>query len=491
MNRLLLLVMLLACGDAAAFKPGALGGHSGLGRKCGALGNCGGAARNAFVIVAAGNSLVSGSDTTSPWVTQMGTMLATTGATYSLQNKGHGGETTQQLQARIPADVDAYWDATKINVLVFQEVINDIGLTPSTGAQAYANVQAYMNALTRPWYKILIMPTPAHTPGTPVPAFEIGRQAFITLVNSDPTFGGKVDAVWRVDSDPRLGLDAAADDAYYYCTSGCGTNKVHWIARSDGIAAAAIMDVLRARWPGSFPYTPQQMPYEAAGFSAAVSGSVLTTSGGPAADGNNVATWVHDGAIESGNATQSTGANQPVYSVTGFGGRPALTMGAAKRLTAGNATIGKGTFAATVYTTGGGFVAQGGSDTRLGAAEVNNAQTVKYSVYNLVAGAGTVKTQLAGSIHGAPHVLVYVFDGTYAGAKIYVDGTEITLTQYLAYGADCGSTPVLSPFTVGDFTNGMIGSLGELYASPIPFNTTERQNLERYLGALRGITVAP
>lgn len=507
MKRILLLLAFLACGDASAFKPGALGGHSGLGRKCGALGNCGGSAygfpKSAFVLVATGNSLTAGTDTTLPWTTQLGTMLTASGVSYTLTNAGHGANCTVNVGAcpadlitRIPAEVDPLFDSTKNNVLILQEVINELA-NGSTGAAAYAHVTQYFNALANPsgWYKIVIMPTPCHSPGCLAdPTFETDRQAFISLVNADPTFGGTVHAVWRVDQDTRLGPDAAADDSYYYLQSGGTPNKVHWVARADGIAAASIMTLLRAKDEAKFPFIPQHAPYAAGLFSASVTGSVLTSSGGVATNGQAVATWNNNGSLESGNLVQATGARQPVYNSTGFGGLPSINLDTNVKdmVSASSVTLGRGTMIVTANATTGGFVLAvpaAANDKRMGVTEV--AQTVPYSTYEYNGAAGALQTQANGTVLGASHVVSFVFNGTKAGQVLYVDGISKTLTQYSTFGGNSGDTPAAATLALGATTNSMVGNVGDIFVSPIPLTNAERYLLENYFGSRRGITVAP
>lgn len=502
MKRLLMLIALLSCGDAAAFKPGALGGHSGLGRKCGALGNCGGSTygfpKSAFVFVAAGNSITFGQDSTSTFTTQMSTMLTASGITHSMNNKGHGAYCTGSqagcagnLTEQIPTDVDPLWDGTKNNILIFQEVINDIYFG-STGAQAYAHVTTYFQTLARPgsWYKIVIMPTPRDNPGVSQPTYENERQAFIALANADPTFGGTVNALWRVDQDTRLGLAASDADGYYYYLSGGADTKTHWLYTAHAIAAAALMDILRAKDAGKFPYIPQHQPWASAAYSAAVTGSALTTSGGAATDGQVVATWTTAGGLEGGSAVQAGAGLQPTYSATGFGGRPALTMpDATTSMVTSATTLGSATFAFTFTSSAGGFAAYKNT-TNAKYAVFDNVSS--FSIFEAVGATNAAHYVPPGTFVGSvPHVAVFVYDGTFAGQQIWLDGTAVSLTQYLTYNGNPGNPPTSEVMTIGHPTASFVGKLGEFYASPIPFNATERKNLERYLGALRGITVAP
>lgn len=501
---LLVFAVLGVVGTAAAFTgrnlPGP--GRTGLPVKCGNLGKCGGAAsgfpKSAFVFVAAGNSLALGTDSTSPWPTQLSTMLTASGVSYIMNNIGRGGYATEYLADRanfsltykIPTDVDPLYDATKNNVLIFQEVINDL-YYGSTGAQAYANLRTYMQTLAQSgWYKIVVMPTPRDNPGVTQPTYENERQNFITLVNADPTFGGYVNAVWRVDQDTRLGSASSDSDGYYYYLSGGADTKVHWLFTADAIAASAIMDLLRQKDSTKFPFKPQYMPFPGAIFSSAKAGSVLASSGGPATDGQTVATWVHDGSLESGNIALTSGT--PSYSTTGFGGQPAITLAASSHLTtAGNVTTGRGTIAITFKASVGGFAVwgnNGSGDRRLYASEVGGTYgTTSYEAAGATfaqhnAAAGTVVTN-------TPHVMVMTFDGTLANQKVYLDGTLIGGTT--GTNGDPGATILAQVFHVGHPGSAFVGSIGEVLMSQIPASDTERKRLETYLGALRNITVAP
>lgn len=452
-----------------------------------------------YNFVAVGNSLVEGQDAGGqPWPTQLSTKLTHAGVPFTIANKGHGANATEYLADRpnfsltykIPADVDPLYntDPLAVNILIFQEVINDI-YYGSTGAQAYANVATYMSTLADPgWFKIVIMPTPRDNPGTVQPTYDNERQNFINLVAADPTFGGTVDAVWRVDQDSRLGSDTSDNDGYYYYLSGGADTKTHWLSRAHSIAASALMDILGTHFPSAFPYKPQYAPWPAALFSAAKSGSVLTTSGGPASNGQAVTTWVHDGSLESGNLGLEAGT--PTYSTTGFGGDPAITMGVnSSFVTVGAIGTGRGTLAVTVYATSPGFATWGnllGSDRRLYAAADGDAYDVTGMVINNAIYAATAAP--AGTVTGAPHVLVFTFDGTAAGQKVYLDGTQVGTTSSTGDPGDAFTQQV---FHVGHSAASLVGSIGEVFISPIPLSTAERKKLENSWGSLRGITIAP
>lgn len=491
MKRLLLLLAFLACGDAAAFKPGALGGHSGLGRKCGALGNCGGNTygfpKSAFNFVADGNSIVAG--TGAPGLAfpdQLSRVLTATGFTYTMTNVAHSGYTTPQLTALIPSEVDPLWDGTKNNVLLFHEVLNDLGSgcgSHCTGAQAYAHVQTFMQSLARRWYVVLITPGPQAS--YPISQYDIDRAAFLALVDADPTFGGTVDATYRLDLDTRFGVVGSNADAYYFY------DGTHWLKTAHACVTSAILDVLGTKDAVKFAYRPAFMPWPSAAFTTANGSSALAASGGAATDGQTVATWVADSAaVETGNATQGTDANRPTYSASGFGGHPALNYTINKGLVAAAITLGRGTFVVTASPTAVGHILSSNGppmDRRFYLDEVATG----FSSYEYNGSAGSIHTVANGTYVGAAHVASFTFSGTDALQKVHVDGTSKTLTTWSGFSGNATDLIKTGTLLIGNPTISMTGKVGDVYISLIPLSDHERKNLERYLGALRGITVAP
>lgn len=511
MKRLMLLIALLACGDAAAFRPGALGGHSGLGRNCGALGNCGAAPavgfpKSAFVFAAVGNSIPYGQDAggyswarddVGPPHGQLSVMLSASGASYTMNNKAHPGYSTgpacgggSDLTALVPSEIDTLYDGTKNNVLIFQEVINDI-YCGSTGAQAYAHVTTYMRTLAAGgWYKIVIMPTPRDNGGVTQPTYENERQNFITLVNADPTFGSTVHAVWRVDQDTRLGSASSDADGYYYYLSGTSDTKVHWLYTAHAIAAAALMDILRAKDSIKFPYIPQHAPWLSTAFNSASAGSVLTTSGGAATNGQVVATWVHDGALESGNAAAAS--HQLTYSSAGFGGHPAVNATATTYMdTAGVVSIGRGMMMVSAKDTsnqgGYAFTTQTTKNTQLIFGDSGSAffaLTIREQ-----SPTSSQKAPSGSVTDGNPHVLSATFNGTLAGQRVWVDGNSRSLTVVGNSDSNTSmSTGVATINGASSAANGLTGLIGDVYASSIEYSTHERSQLEACICSRRALT---
>lgn len=208
-----------------------------------------------LVLAYTGNSLTVGLGSSRAWTLQLDDRITvTTGATFTSTNRGHSGFATggingagTNLTLLIPTEIDPLYDGAKNNILVFQEMINDL-FYGSTAAQAYANVQTYMDTLANQnWYRIVISPSPRA--GDAVPGdYETKRQTLIGLIAADPTFGGRVDAVWRVDADSRMGTVASLSDAYYYQQEAANV-KVHWTYAADAIAADEIYALVRGYTP--------------------------------------------------------------------------------------------------------------------------------------------------------------------------------------------------------------------------------------------------
>ncbi len=99
-------------------------------------------------VVFHGNSLVYGTGTTTRLTDSMPAQTLTLlGSTYDGRNRGLGGQYTTQMTTGAPADVDPYYDAGRVgNVCVGWEIHNDILVAAQTGAQAFANYQAYRTA---------------------------------------------------------------------------------------------------------------------------------------------------------------------------------------------------------------------------------------------------------------------------------------------------------------------------------------------------------
>lgn len=208
-----------------------------------------------LVLAYAGNSLVVGQGSSRAWTLQLDDRITlTTGATFTSTNRGHSGYVTgnkngagTNLTLLIPTEIDPLYDGAKNNILIFQEMINDL-FYGSTAAEAYANVTAYMNTLANAgWYRIVVSPSPRA--GDAVPGdYETQRLALIALIAADPTFGGTVDAVWRVDLDTRMGTVASLSDAYYYQQEASNV-KVHWTYSADAIAADELYALVRGYTP--------------------------------------------------------------------------------------------------------------------------------------------------------------------------------------------------------------------------------------------------
>ncbi len=448
--------------------------------------------RSAYVFAMVGNSLTVGTHQNTPWPTRLATMLTKSGVSYTLTNLGHGGYATEYLADRanfsltykIPTEVDPLWDASKNNVLVLQEVINDL-YYGATGAEAYANVRAYFQTTAKQWdYRVVVAPTPRDNPGVPV-GYEAARQDFITLMAADPTFGGWVDDVWRVDQDPRLGDAADCANGYYYYISGGADTKVHWIDNAGAIAASSVMRLLRAKRPDHFPFIPNYAPYPTSLFSAATAGAVLKPGATPAADGDTAETWQDDGSLESGDLSRGGGA--PLYETSGFGGNPSVVMaGTNSYFTAANlVSHGRGTFAITFKASaaGLGVWVDGCSGFCRVLLNPNNTETAKHAIGATNKTIRDLTPTLLGSVS---HVLMFVFTGTSSEIEVYLDGVAVAGTTTNV--GDPGDTINTGTLKVGHPGAAFTGEIGEVFTSRVPFNATERGELTTYLCALRGVT---
>ncbi len=467
--------------------------------------------KSGFVLVHAGNSISQGLRATSPvdgttpapTSAQLDDMLTNLGVTHTSYNESHGGySTTHECGdgadlSELIGDVDAHWDGTKNNILILQEIINDI-YCGASAEEAYEHVRQYLTKTAHRWFTILVMPTPRDNPGTTQPDFENVRQAFNALVDRDPSFGGTVDAVYRADKDTRIGLAASDSDDYFYYNPGSGSDqKVHWLYTAHAIAAGGIMDILRAWDPAKFPYKPQQFPRVAAYHSAATTGSVLTASGGVATDGQVVAEVMGDGAIESGSLLQATNANRPLYDATGFGSHPALAMTALKTMTSTNGIyVGHGTIMMTVEmaTSTGYGVLLTRSAGAIATYLSTSSSTSEVAELRESDGKGT-DAVVTNAVTAADHVLTFVFDGTVAGQRFYIDGVSQTLTPYslppATYDIDALIPNTLWNYRLGHPTLSTISKIGEVLVSPINASDHERHQAEQFLGDFRGVSITP
>lgn len=308
----------------------------------------------------------------------------------------------------------------------------------------------------------------------------------LNLVDADPTFGGTVDAVWRLDQDSRIGYPSSDEDGYYYYLSGGADTKVHWLTAAHSIAASALIDVLKTDFPVFATFKPQYSPMPAALYSAATTGTPRNSGGSAATDGQGVSTWLIDGSTESGTFTCGAG---PVYETNGFGGQPSIIMTSSSYCTAaGSITWGRGTLAITYRASAAGFGVWGDGSGGLERIYLhpNNAFTALHSDASSAYNGINVTPDLLGNI---PHVLVFTFTGNSSGVHVYLDGTELAGTP--TNSGNPGFDLQTGIIKLGHPSSGFTGEIGEIYFSPIPLSTAERKMLENYWGSLRGITIAP
>lgn len=117
-------------------------------------------------IVVDGNSLIHGLATVTPPNTYSATVPGRLAVNARLngvavQSIGVNGQTTAQMTSRVSAYVTPKWVEGKTNILVVWEATNSIfGPSARTGAQAFADMQAYCSSVlsAHPW-RIVILTT--------------------------------------------------------------------------------------------------------------------------------------------------------------------------------------------------------------------------------------------------------------------------------------------------------------------------------------------
>lgn len=425
-------------------------------------------------VVCAGNSLTVGYGTATPWPDMLDDQLNAGGKTTTVVNAGHSGEGTDQLATRVATEIDTEYDDTKACVLVLQEVLNDLAWDSTTAATAYQHVIDYVDALADSgWYVIVLTPTPAQGAGMSG-TYETRRQDFLALVAADPTFSGRVDAIVDTGNDPRL---ADPTNAYWY-----NADLIHFHTRTNGLVAADVILTIRSLLP-AVAASIAHAPYPCPVLDAA---SGLQDAGGAWPDNaETIATWVPLVSVEAtGNFVQATDANRPTYDAAS----ESVSLTTSQRLASGSAitTSTHYTFAGRVkLTTTGNLMLHTGT----GSTDVRfytDEGTGTFALYAYDGSHGSLKTMPAGTLSDdAWHTFVVVCDGTDGSHRLYVDGSEVTLSTYSGWNGDphAAGTGTLSLFGTGG-SNGVAGKVKAVVKSPVPVNAAERAALEAALSAL-------
>lgn len=425
-------------------------------------------------VVCLGNSLTVGYGTATPWPTMLGSQLSAGGKTTTVVNAGHSGEDTETLATRVAAEVDTEYDASKACVLVLQEVLNDLAWDSTTAADAYQHVIDLGDTLADAgWYVIVLTPTPAQGAGMSG-TYETRRQAFLALVASDPTFSGRVDAIVDTGNDSRL---SDPTNSYWY-----NADLIHYHTRTNGLVASQVILAIRSLLPAvtaSVAHAPYPCP-------VLVSSSGLKDAGGAFPDNaETIATWVPLVEVEdSGDFVQATDANRPTYDSAS----ESVSLTTSQRMASANAitTSTHYTLAGRVkLTTKGNLMLHtgtGSTDVRFYTDEGSGT----FGLYAYDGSHGSLKTIPNDTLSDDVwHTFVVVCDGTDASHKLYVDGSEVTLSTYSTWNTDphAAGTGTLSLFGTGG-NNGVAGKIKAIVKSPIPVNAAERAALEEALSAL-------
>ena len=241
-------------------------------------------------------------------------------------------------------------------------------------------------------------------------------------------------------------------------------------------------------------FTPAQLPNLALWLNAsAVTGK---------SDGDAMATWA-DQSGNGRNATQATGTKQPLYKTNIVNGKPVLRFDSTDDCLTASAIDLTGTPAVSLFV----VTATIGSATDRVVFETSsnfNANVGSFILFrdtsnkvNVDVKGNTVgASQCIGttSVTSAATVLTGVYDMSLSAlleAQLYVNGT--------AEGSHTGSVENTANFgthaiNIGSRNNGaslpLGGDIAEIILYSRALSTAERQQVERYLGAKYGITVA-
>lgn len=424
--------------------------------------------------------VIAGSSLAADWPTLLSTQLTAAGKTNTVVNVGHGSYTIKhagglgKLIDQIAAEVDPQYDASKACILCLEGVTNDL-YYGATSAQAYQYVKDYLDSLASTgWYVIFTTPTKRNNAGTPA-SFEADRLTFLGLVDADPTFGGRVDAICDLGRDSRMSSTA---DLYWY-----NADLVHYTSYSKGLYASLMASSIRTILP-SIADEASLLPYPDPWLARAT--GLLNGSAAAPSNGDAIASWTPKCTISaSGAYAQGTGANRPTYDAT----NTCLDTAASHRLLSTNpfATTTRYTFGARVKFTATGahlysLHNQGTSDVRFYANE--GAGTYCAYAYDTVT--GSLKSLGAGTFSdGEWHTIIVVCDGTDAGHKIYVDGVEEATTTYLAFNGNPSGVGNAVHYLFGSSgSDGATGKTKAIFKSPVPMNAAEIARLKTFLEAL-------
>lgn len=423
------------------------------------------------------NIVVVGSSLAADWPAWMSSALTAGGKTNTVTNNGHGSYTIKhaggsgKLIDLVATEVDALHNPAQANVLYLEGTTNDLYFG-ATGAQAYQYVKDYLDALATRWdYVVFCTPTPRNNVGTPV-GFETERQALLTAVAGDPTFGGRVDAIVDFGNETRMSSTA---DAYWY-----NADMVHYTAYAKGLLASAVLTAIRSLLP-AVSYSVAHAPYPCPWLTA--SSGLLNGSAAAPANGDGIASWTPKLAIETTGAyAQGTAGNRPTYDAA----NTALDVAADDRLVSASAfgTTTRYTLAFRAKLTAAGLFSlhNATSDVRLYTSE--GAGT--YSLYSYDGGTGSLRESPASTFNdSAWHTFVAVCDGTHAGHKLYVDGSEVTLGTYSTFNGNPSAIGSAVHYLFGSSgSDGVTGKIKAVFKSPVPVNATERAALDAALSAL-------
>lgn len=189
------------------------------------------------LVVFDGNSLTyrpADTDVT-PYPTQCVRLLGE--LNYEWYNFGVGGQSTPQMTADAPTQIDVLFDRHRAkNIVVAWEGSNDI-FFGNSAAGAYSNLVAYCNARRAAGFSVIVV-TVLPRSGTATPgSFEADRQTLNTLIRDN----------WRsfaagladVAADGRIGDAGDENDTVYY-----KADLVHLTNRGAGVVAQIVADAI-------------------------------------------------------------------------------------------------------------------------------------------------------------------------------------------------------------------------------------------------------
>lgn len=191
--------------------------------------------------------------------------------TFTLTILGYSGETTPQLSARAPAEMDVLYQGNQFNVFGIVEGINDL-FFGATGVAAADNLVIFGQARKGANFDVrtfLTTLTPRTNTGTPA-GYELQRTIANSRLFARQAAGNAADALALVALDPLLDEANDTDDGLAFAP-----DQVHFTPTGTGVLADYIADAVMEAAFG----TAQPVKNPALRLPAVPTGEVSNTAG--------------------------------------------------------------------------------------------------------------------------------------------------------------------------------------------------------------------